>query len=488
MRLYKQILQVEEIKTKISFGSNSDLDSDILSGFYPLAEYPIGSFHIELDVEWEGAYERTTDTDWVLTHTLKEFYSFFIINGSLLNKFDLGHLSDEDFLKFFTKNIYSKMAVGQNILLPTVQMVPFAYKDWVLGCVLPLDGSADLKAGRGWYTTKEVDGYYENVHYKLPTFQTNGSDNELVCDRRSSNKLKYSDWLGGIYFSYQKFTKVNHKDYRGSVITTKTDETLLFSNRMFNMDTDYTFSFWARTEEPQLFRVIMGGVSFNVPIDTEWKRHSVSANSARSQYLQMRFAEGKIGQTIHIRDVQNEDGLAMTSYIPALGKYAKSRGPDIFKQITPTPDLYNDSEGGLFFHGRTNLLEPFMEATKVGQLYLHNNASDETLNGIQLVFTKHNVTINLVEDRYTIPFVVTTDTTVNFKLAVFYSSGLISVSLNGNIMFNDYRMFEPKGLEVLDFLKPNTVNTETFQGYIKECNYYDNKMSDNNINRLTFNN
>lgn len=65
-------VKVGLLKSEIStnhVGDNSDLDDVILNGLYPITDFPIGTIHIEKDLEWLGMYGRITSTEWLRFQT-----------------------------------------------------------------------------------------------------------------------------------------------------------------------------------------------------------------------------------------------------------------------------------------------------------------------------------------------------------------------------------------------------------------------------------
>lgn len=75
-------------------GNNSDLDDFILNGFYPIADYKIGTIHIEKNSENIGLYARISDTEWLRFNEYEYLKSNFD-SRYLLQASEISDLTEE---------------------------------------------------------------------------------------------------------------------------------------------------------------------------------------------------------------------------------------------------------------------------------------------------------------------------------------------------------------------------------------------------------
>ncbi|MCI2229593.1 hypothetical protein MC378_10475 [Polaribacter sp. MSW13] len=75
-------------------GDNSDLGNVVLNGFYPIANYPVGTIHIDKNSEWVGLYARITATEWLKFETQDSLETYF--DSRYIKKLDTKKFVDED--------------------------------------------------------------------------------------------------------------------------------------------------------------------------------------------------------------------------------------------------------------------------------------------------------------------------------------------------------------------------------------------------------
>ena len=245
--------------------------------------------------------------------------------------------------------------------------------------------------------------------------------------------------------------------------------------------TDYTISFWVKsnTSQNQFCRIIIdsSNVSDNIEVTTEWKRITFTAQgSGLSNKTNGIFRDSYDNDIdILIYGAQLEQGN-LSSYIPTSGS-AVTRAADVANNAGNS-EVFNDSEGVLFAdiaalaNDGTFKLTSISDGSTSNRITLGYSNTDN-----KLYIQVHSGGVAQVNFSYSIA-----NSLLYSKLALSYKLNNVIIWVNGIKGTSDTSANMPNGLSEFNF---NYTNNLPFYGKTKEIGYYDEILTDSELEYLT---
>ena len=271
--------------------------------------------------------------------------------------------------------------------------------------------------------------------------------------------------------------------YKISKVTDNSDPYIGRSGVSFT-NTSMVFSVWLWTDENQpkdvLFLVYRDGVqevqTKNITLTTTPTRYFIEASfttTPSNVTYRIDLTPNSSNQYIYAWGKQLESGSYATSYIPTNGSAvtrqadtASGAGNDV---------VFNDSEGVLFFNLNT------LDTSSVPVFSLSDGTFSNEIEFAYYGTNQWNV-ISRVGGANT-SVVGTVNGDAYSKFSVSYTSSNFKVFLNGFLIGSNTMASAFSGLKKINFSYPDEANP--FQGKTKEIGYYDEILTDLELETLT---
>lgn len=343
------------------------------------------------------------------------------------------------------------------------------------------------------------DGLIEEVQEGVPRIDfLDNPDGSLLLEPQRTNSITYSeDFSDGSWLEYSLGSGINPvvtSNYAISpegvqnasrlqldaVGTGSSDRSRLYTLVSTTSGTDYTFSFYAKsnTGNNEYIKPRAADINYSeITITTEWQRFDVSFTAISTGSLQYGF-EVRGNHTENSADIliygaQLEAGSYATSYIKTSGS-AVTRNADACNNAETT---FNDSEGVLYAEFKS-------EDTTNYKLISISDGTDNNRVFLGTRLTTGYIYYFVVSGGSTQASYITTDLASDFtKVAVKYKANDFALWINGTEVSTDSSGSTPIGLDVLQFNGGS--GTLDFHGNCKEVRVYNTALTDTELQELT---
>ena len=392
--------------------------------------------------------------------------------------------------------------------IPSIAMIPSAYKSGKLYSVLPSDGSADLNFARTSEATRvNQNSLIETVGSNVPRIDyKDGGCPKLLLEPQRTNIIPYSE-----DFSNAAWIKGNSTINANQVISpdgTLNADLIVTSAAGGGVSDgiggsgDYSFSVFAKYKDIQFIRlrstnsyawfdIENGSVGNTISaLDATienygngWYRCTLVGNNTNT-LVQVTCTEqngANVGfGSVYLWGAQVEEGSYPTSYIPTSGATATRNAETSSK--ANISNLINSSEGVLYFETKGFIDVPtfsrYIQLSKNGETGFNNSLIiQHRNNGFLRIYANGTGTSD-------VHFNIDIDFTQNHKIAVLYK-------LNGYKLFID-GVSQPmyltptqtvfSGLDTLSFAYRGTYE---WNGSIKDVRVYNKALTDQELIALT---
>ena len=399
---------------------------------------------IEGDASTAGAEQVTngdfaTDSDWTKG-------ADWVISGGVATS----SASAASFAKLTT--------IGSNLVVGKTYLITYTVLNYVSNTVIFTDGVAIGSARNGNGTYSE----YHTAQGTEITFrsygQFNGSIDNVSVKEVSGFASPSSDSPLGAFRLVL--------DGGGEILKALPS---------LQVGTDYTFSFYAKTQSGT-FDFSFGGISYantSATATNEWKRFEVT-QSAVSTTRYPKILASSSGEML-IFGAQIEAKSYATSYIPTAGS-AITRLADTASQTVPD-GIINSSEGVLYLEGNN-----LSESGSGGLISLNNGIS----NRVTLELDSGTVKARFIVGGVSIGiFNYTISTTNNLKIAITYKLNDFRLWVNGaqRVSSNSGTSFAANTLNKTSFNRGD--GGEIFYGKTKDLRVYNTALTDAELVKLT---
>ena len=369
-------------------------------------------------------------------------------------------------------------------------------------------------------TRVNKEGLIEVVSNDVPRIDYKDSaEGVLLLENSSTNLVTYSEDLNNFSTSNQNITiNQNQITSPSGNLADKVEENNVDGNHAMRRLTgisvtaaqDYTFSFFAKKDERSIVGIsnTIGGADKNAFIDIEngiilssdfndssidnygngWYKISLTHTATNTADYDVRIYtsiedgdfnhQGVVGYGFYIWGISVEQSSYVTSYIPTNGSIA-TRLADTASG-SGNSEVFNDSEGVLFFEGSAldnDLTNRFISLTDGSNdnrvLFGYRAASNQIFARIE---GNNSASVDLTT--------VSSDTKINAKITISYDSSYnYKMFVNGFLVDSGVGTDSIIGLDRLDFT--NASGTENLYGKTKEIGYYDEILTDLELETLT---
>jgi hypothetical protein len=368
-------------------------------------------------------------------------------------------------------------------------------------------------------TRVNKEGLIEVVGNDVPRIDyTDSADGVLLLENSSTNLVTYSEDLNNFSTSNQNITiNPNQTTSPSGNLADKIEENNVDGShamrRLTGISTissqNYTFSFFAKKDERSIVGIsnTIGGADKNAFIDIEngiilssafndssidnygngWYKISLTHTATNTSDYDVRIYtsiedanfshQGVVGYGFYIWGISVEQSSFSTSYIPTNGS-AVTRVADTASGAGNS-QVFNDSEGVLF--AEISALANDGNFRRVG--VSDNSISDRVIVGFTNVsnqiqgFVSSNGSV-VSNMNYTV-----SDAKNNNKVCLRYKQDYHSLWINGFEVLTTLNANTPIGLSDLSF--DSGANAEQFYGKTKELGYYDEILTDLELETLT---
>jgi len=215
-----------------------------------------------------------------------------------------------------------------------------------------------------------------------------------------------------------------------------------------------------------------------LPVSNKWQRLKVEGG-----VLNAEFRIGITGNSLHSDSIdidifaaQLESGNIASSYIPTQGTI-QTRVQETASG-SGNSEVFSDSQGTLFANIAANANDLTSKVISIND----NSGSNVIRMGYAASSNEVNFIVRATTNRYSYNQVLGDITTLN-KLSISYSSSGAKVFINGFLSDSGALSSLPTGLSQLDFRYGN--GTLPFYGKTKEISYYDEVLTDLELETLT---
>lgn len=344
------------------------------------------------------------------------------------------------------------------------------------------------------------DGLIETVQDNIPRIDFSDGEGSLLLEPQRTNLVADSTDLtnASFWFKYSLGNGVNPvitSNYAISpdgtqnasrveldaVGTEGSDRSRLYTTISTTSGTDYTFSFYAKsnTGGNQYIRPRAQDVLYSeITITNEWQRFDVSFNAISTGSLQYGFEiRGNFTENsadILIYGVQLEAGSYSTSLIPTSGS-AVTRVADSCSK-TGASDLIGQTEGTIYVEiGRkiTSSIALFEcgQGSSQHRFFAYTDASSKLK---VLVVNNYAIQVN---------YTSTVNVESNAKIAIGYANNNYAIYLNGSLLATDTSATVPPMNQIAISSDRGTIVTASNQ--IKETKLYNTRLSNAELEELT---
>lgn len=395
--------------------------------------------------------------------------------------------------------------------IPSIAMIPSAYKSGKVYSVLPSDGSGDLNFSRTSEATRvNQNGLIETVGSNVPRIDyTDGGCPKLLLEPLSRNLITHSEdfsdasWLrinGGLG-SVPVVTANQGLSPDGSANadrvvfdlgggTSSSDSSILSNSITLGGVNQNTRSVYIKSNTGSNYNMILGTNSptvdnsiVEIVVTTEWQRFDLTHTPTTTRtnfYFGLRNAFGITGLSdtadILIWGAQLEEQSYATSYIPTSGATATRVAETLSK--TGLSNYINSNEGVLYAE-----IASFVQSGLDRGISLSNGTTSDAIN-IFYFSTSNTLRILILSGGSVLVNidVSVSDITDFQKIAINYANNDVSVYVNGLLRGTDTNVTIPSGLSRLGF---DYAGSSPFYGKVKDLRVYNEALTDTELIALT---
>ena len=404
--------------------------------------------------------------------------------------------------------------------IPSIAMIPSAYKSGKVYSVLPTDGSGDLNFARASEATRvNKDGLIETVGSNVPRIDyTDGGCPKLLLEPQSTNLITYSEAFDNAYWikTRSSITSNSVTAPNGTLTAYKlVDNTVddvhrIISTGFSTTSVNYTASIFVKKDEIKYAYLRVndsGGTYISGTFDLQdgivtqeengdlsienfgngWYRiiGTATSNANGLSYLELRTSKtpiysnyiGNGSDGLYIWGAQLEQGSYATSYIPTSGS-AVTRLADVCNN-GGNEQVINSTEGVLYFEGSA-----LADGSVDKRIYI----DDGTMNNyVAIGYSRFagNIISEIISGGVlqTVNWGATgVNQTNNNKFALSWGSGTMKFYVNGT-QTNTESVTSPTGLNVLEF--NTSINTLFMEANVKDVRVYNTTLTDAELQALT---
>jgi len=385
---------------------------------------------------------------------------------------------------------------------PKLALIPSGVKANKVYSVLPADGTGDFDFSRSGSATRvNKDGLIEMVDADVPRLNYPLIDGvvsgcpSLLLEPESRNLIEYSENFFTTFWdkSQVTITPNNVISPDGTLNADKIEITTLNTPNLRQTvgvlpTTQYTFSFYAKSDDLSNLKLAIEDVSNGVfitedvkkLINSQWSRISVTfttptgCNSIRTFIFRTSEELG----SFYVWGAMLEVGSFATSYIPNLLTGSTTRSAETCNGAGDV-NTFNDSEGVLMAEIKGFENDAISRAISI--------SNGTTLNRINLFYpSNQSQVIGRVNAGSSTPsadmiYTGITQTTFN-KIAVKWKVNDFALWVNGIEVLTDLNGAVPSGLNVISF---DNASSAVFLGNTKQIQYFDTALTDTDLEELT---
>ena len=404
--------------------------------------------------------------------------------------------------------------------IPSIAMIPSAFRSGKVYSVLPTDGSGDLNFARASEATRvNKDGLIETVGSNVPRIDyTDGGCPKLLLEPQSTNLITYSEAFDNAYWiktrssiTSNSVTAPNGTLTAYKLVDNTVDEAHRFISTGFSTTSvNYTASIFVKKDEIKYAYLRVndsGGTYISGTFDLQdgivtqeengdlsienfgngWYRiiGTATSNANGLSYLELRTSKtpiysnyiGNGSDGLYIWGAQLEQGSYATSYIPTSGS-AVTRLADVCNN-GGNEQVINSTEGVLYFEGSA-----LADGSVDKRIYI----DDGTMNNyVAIGYSRFagNIISEIISGGVlqTVNWGATgVNQTNNNKFALSWGSGTMKFYVNGT-QTNTESVTSPTGLNVLEF--NTSINTLFMEANVKDVRVYNTTLTDAELQALT---
>ena len=349
-------------------------------------------------------------------------------------------------------------------------------------------------------TRVNKEGLIEVVGNDIPRIDyTDSTEGALLLENSSTNLIPYSedfsqsDWVKtGLTINVNQITSPYGGLNADEVDITTANAHYLFDTISVSASTNYTFTFYVKKgtatdvsysilNATNFTNIVNTTSYFNEISDTDWTRISVefTTPSGCTSIRTYPLRDGSSIGTVYIWGAMLEQNSVASSYIPTNGSTVQRAAETC--NGSGNSEVFNDSQGVLFANIAANADDGTYRFLSVSE--------GAYANSVRIgYFTTPNVIEFRVVDGgipQTQPTHTLSNATIPTKIAGKYKQNDFALWVNGFEVDADTNGTTPSGLNELAFDDGNTSNNSPFYGKTKEIAYYDEILTDLELETLT---
>jgi len=338
-------------------------------------------------------------------------------------------------------------------------------------------------------TRVNKEGLIEVVGNDIPRIDyTDSTEGALLLENSATNLINYSEdftqWATfDCVVSSTSNTQPNGKS-SGYIATYSSNSSVVRYFSTVASGTSYIFTAWVKSNQNGTIKMARSnqpndGAYINVT--TEWKRFEVqitptSSNDGGGFY---RLSDSDLN-SIEIWGAQLEANSVASSYIPTNGSTVQRSAETC--NGSGNSEVFNDSQGVLFVEGVINNDDGTSNNITLGDGTFSNNRmmllfSNGVANRISARFDSSGSDVTLNADGY--------DLTINHKVVLKYKANDIAIWVDGFEINSGNSFSAPSLLNTIDLYNPFNGGQDNFYGKTKEIAYYDEILTDAELEYLT---
>lgn len=372
--------------------------------------------------------------------------------------------------------------------IPSIAMMPNAYKSGKVYSVLPSDGSGDLNFERASEATRvNKNGLIETVGNNVPRIDyTDGGCPKLLLEPQRTNLILNSQAISLSPTKNGTFTDNFAVSPDGTQNATKivaTDIDPFFYQSLSFTAASYTASIYVKGVGNSIgknFEIRLGvNTSGEIEIPSEWTRieYTATMTSGSGQCGIEIPNPAVIGDEVLVWGWQVEQGSYATSYIPTNGATATRNAETLSK--TGLSNYINSSEGVLYAEISALADDNVDKAISI--------SSGSIANRVSIRFTSNKRIRALVFSNSTLSFNYETTEDINinqyYKIALKYKENDFALWVNGVELATDNLGNAPLNLTDIVFDVGN--GSSNFYGKVKDLRVYNQALTDTELQNLT---
>ena len=370
--------------------------------------------------------------------------------------------------------------------IPTIAMIPSAYKASKVYSVLPTNGDADLDFTRASTATRVNEiGLIEEVASNVPRLDySDGGCPVQLLEPQSRNLITHSEDFNDASWNKTDCTILSNQAIApdGTLtadLMTLTDTNGRVDQSGFASGVLRTQSVYVKSNNGQSVTVQMDFSGLDVitfETTNKWTRVSTTGtNIDFSNRIRIRIV-GNVGESVLIWGAQLEEQSYATSYIPTSGATATREAETLSK--TGLSNYINSSEGVLYAEISA------LEDDDSGQIRISEQG---VLNSVFIQFRDSGTTLRtyIFDGNATNQFFSDTVVAPNtqYKIALKYKENDCALWINGVEVATDFSATMPSNLNTLSFDQGDGGNP--FYGKVKDLRVYNTALTDAELQVLT---